>query len=276
MGKRRSTSNSVSFFAFQDIITSVVGIFVLITLIMAIELAQSVADASEASSEGVSADLLKSLASLEAGIAEMQAEFDALSSAQNAASGLNRFNREQALKDAQLRLQQIEQRSARVEQDLDDAKQSLVEAKKIEAQLLAQGQAADAEREEMKRLHDKRKEIERYSVVLEIDKPLIFRDQTQEGRAVVLVKLDKDILVADSGSATTQRYSGTSRQTKFSAWLAKTQLSSRQFLVIVKPAGVDDFEEIKNSLDEARAIWGFDVAEQDANFQLRYEMEMAP
>ena len=276
MGKRRSTSNSVSFFAFQDIITSVVGIFVLITLIMAIELAQSVADASEASSEGVSADLLKSLASLEAGIAEMQAEFDALSSAQNAASGLNRFNREQALKDAQLRLQQIEQRSARVEQDLDDAKQSLVEAKKIEAQLLAQGQAADAEREEMKRLHDKRKEIERYSVVLEIDKPLIFRDQTQEGRAVVLVKLDKDILVADSGSATTQRYSGTSRQTKFSAWLAKTQLSSRQFLVIVKPAGVDDFEEIKNSLEEARAIWGFDVAEQDANFQLRYEMEMAP
>ena len=276
MGKRRSTSNSVSFFAFQDIITSVVGIFVLITLIMAIELAQSVADASEASSEGVSADLLKSLASLEAGIEEMQAEFDGLSSAQNAASGLNRFNREQALKDAQLRLQQIEQRSARVEQDLDDAKQSLVEAKKIEAQLLAQGQAADAEREEMKRLHDKRKEIERYSVVLEIDKPLIFRDQTQEGRAVVLVKLDKDILVADSGSATTQRYSGTSRQTKFSAWLAKTQLSSRQFLVIVKPAGVDDFEEIKNSLDEARAIWGFDVAEQDANFQLRYEMEMAP
>ncbi len=276
MGKRRSTSNSVSFFAFQDIITSVVGIFVLITLIMAIELAQSVADASEATSEGVSADLLKSLASLEAGIEEMQAEFDGLSSAQNAASGLNRFNREQALKDAQLRLQQIEQRSARVEQDLDDAKQSLVEAKKIEAQLLAQGQAADAEREEMKRLHDKRKEIERYSVVLEIDKPLIFRDQTQEGRAVVLVKLDKDILVADSGSATTQRYSGTSRQTKFSAWLAKTQLSSRQFLVIVKPAGVDDFEEIKNSLDEARAIWGFDVAEQDANFQLRYEMEMAP
>lgn len=277
MGKRRSTSNSVSFFAFQDIITSVVGIFVLITLIMAIELAQSVADASEASSEGVSADLLKSLASLEAGIAEMQAEFDALSSAQNAASGLNRFNREQALKDAQLRLQQIEQRSARVEQDLDDAKQSLVEAKKIEAQLLVQGQAAEAEREEMKRLQDKRKELERYSAILEIDKPLIFRDQTQEGRSVVLVKLDNDeILVADSESATTQKFLGSTRKATFSAWLIKTQLSSRQFLVIVKPAGVDDFEEIKNSLDEARAIWGFDVAEQDANFQLRYEMEMAP
>ena len=277
MGKRRSTSNSVSFFAFQDIITSVVGIFVLITLIMAIELAQTVADASEASSEGVSVDLLKSLVSLEAGIAEMQAEFDALSSAQNSASGLNRFNRQQMLADAQTRLQQIQQRTARIEQDLEDTKQSLVEAKKIEEQLLAQNRSAEAEREEMKRLQDKRKEIERYSAVLEIDKPLIFRDQTQEGRAVVLVKLDKDeILVADSASGTTQKFSGSSRAAKFSAWLAKTQLSSRQILVIVKPKGVEDFEEVKNSLDGARANWGFDVAEQGANFQLRYEMEMAP
>ena len=277
MGKRRSTSNSVSFFAFQDIITSVVGIFVLITLIMAIELAQTVADASEPSSEGVSIELLKSLASLEVGTLEMQAEFDALSSAQNAASGLNRFNREQALSDAQARLNQIQQRTARVEQDLEEVKKSLVEAKKIEEQLLAQNQSAEAEREELKHLQDKRKKVERYSAVLEIDKPLIFRDQTQEGRSVVLVKLDKDeILVADSATATTQKFTGTSRLAKFSAWLANTQLNSRQFLVVVKPFGVEDFEEVKNGLDAARATWGFDVAEQDANFQLRYQMEMAP
>ena len=277
MGRRRSTSNSVSFFAFQDIITSVVGIFVLITLIMAIELAQTVADANEHSSQGVSIELLKSLASLEVGTLEMQAEFDALSSAQNAASGLNRFNREQALSDAQARLNQIQQRTARVEQDLEDVKKSLVQAKKIEEQLLAQNQSAEAEREELKHLQDKRKEIERYSAVFEIDKPLIFRDQTQEGRSVVLVKLDKDeILVADSATAKTQKFTGKPRLAKFSAWLANTQLNSRQFLVIVKPLGVDDFEEVKNSLDDARATWGFDVAEQSSNFQLRYQMEMAP
>ncbi len=146
MGRRKAASNSVSFFAFQDIITSVVGIFVLITLIMALELAQTMENASEASSEGVSAELLASLASLQVGVEQMQGEFDALSSTQGATSGLNRFNREQALKDAQTRLQQSEQRSARVEQDLEDIKQSLIEAKKIEEQLLAQGQAAEAVR----------------------------------------------------------------------------------------------------------------------------------
>ncbi len=277
MGRRKATSNSVSFFAFQDIITSVVGIFVLITLIMALELAQTVENASAASSEGISAELLASLASLKEGIETMQAEFDALSSAQGASSGLNRFNREQALKDAQTRLQQLEQRTARVEQDLEDIKQSLVEAKKIEEQLLAQGQAAEAERDEMKRLQDKRKEIERYSAVLEIDKPLIFRDETTEGRSVVLVKLEGgEILVADSGAAKTQTFSGSSRQSQFSSWLGKTALNSRQVFVIIKPTGVEDFEDVKNSLDTAGAIWGFDVAEQDANFQLRFEMGIAP
>ena len=277
MGKRRATSNSVSFFAFQDIITSVVGIFVLITLIMALELAQTVESASETSSEGVSAELLASLASLEEGIEQMQAEFDALSSNQNASSGLNRFNREQALKDAQTRLQQVEQRTARVEQDLEDIKQSLVEAKEIEEQLLAQGRAAESEREEMKRLQDKRKEIERYSAVLEIDKPLIFRDETTEGRSVVLVKLEKDeILIADSGAAKTQTLSGATRHSQFASWLSKTDLPSRQIFVIIKPTGVKDFEKVESSLDSSGAVWGFDVAEQDANFHLRYEMEMAP
>ncbi len=53
-----------------------------------------------------------------------------------------------------------------------------------------------------------------------------------------------------------------------------TELSTRQMYVIVKPAGVVDFEEVKDSLDASSAVWGFDVAEQDANFHLRYEMEM--
>ena len=36
---RKNSAPSISFFAFQDIITSVVGIFVLITLILAVKLA---------------------------------------------------------------------------------------------------------------------------------------------------------------------------------------------------------------------------------------------
>ncbi len=94
---------------------------------------------------------------------------------------------------------------------------------------------------------------------------------------MVLVKLDKDeILVADSATSTTQKFADTTRLAKFSAWLDNTQLNSRQILVVVKPFGAEDFEEVKNALDAARATWGFDVAEQHANFQLRYQMELAP
>ncbi len=165
-------------------------IFVLITLIMAIELAQTVANAGGATKSGVSTELLNSLASLNETVEQMQREVDSLSAEQSAAAGMNRFNREETLKLTQTRLEQLQQRNARIDQDLEDTKRALTDAEQIEAELLAQNRAAEAEREEMKRLQDKRREIERYSAVLEIDRPMIFRDQTTEGRYVVLVKLE--------------------------------------------------------------------------------------
>ena len=277
MGRRKASLNSVSFFAFQDIITSVVGIFVLITLIMALELAQTVENASNKSNEGVSSELLASLASLQDRVKQMQAEFDAQSSAKLAASDFNRFNREELLNDAKARVEQIQQQTTQTQHDLAEVQQSLVDARKIGARLLAQGQAAEAESEELKRVQDQRKRIERYSAVLEIDKPLIFRDRTAEGRWVVLVKLEnEEILVADSATAKTLTFTDSARQAQFATWVATTALASRQFFVIVKPSGVEDFDTVQNRLDSAGALWGFDLAEQDSKFKLRFEMGMPP
>ena len=47
MARRRSVGPGVSFFAFQDIITAVVGIFILVTLLLVLELAQRVETAGE-------------------------------------------------------------------------------------------------------------------------------------------------------------------------------------------------------------------------------------
>jgi hypothetical protein len=59
--RRRTQGSGVSFFAFQDIITSVVGIFVLIMLIMVLELVQTVSEAKASSAPRVSAGLLASM-----------------------------------------------------------------------------------------------------------------------------------------------------------------------------------------------------------------------
>lgn len=275
--KRRRVRPTVSLFAFQDIITSVVGIFVLITLIMVLELAQTVADAGTATMESVSKALLDSLAMMELEVDQLQAEYDQLSEARGKMAGNNRFNREQRLADAQRQIGQKKQAIERTIELTAETQQSLVEAKKIEEQLLAEGQAVEAEQQLILDLQDKQQEVQRYSSIIATEKPIVFRDQTDHGRAVVLVRLeDSHILINDSASRDSRDFSGSSRTSVFQTWLSKVDLTKRQILLIVKSSSVADFEAVKESLNSEHAVWGFDVAANDQNFRLHYEMEISP
>lgn len=275
--KRRRVRPNVSLFAFQDIITSVVGIFVLITLIMVLELAQTVADAGTATMESVSQALLDSLAMMEQEVDQLQDEYDQLSEAQGKLAGSNRFNREQQLADAQQQAEQAKRAIERTIEMTEETQQSLVDAKKFEEQLLAEGQAVEAEQQQILDLQDKQQEVQRYSSIMEIEKPIVFRDQTDHGRAVVLVRLeDSHILINDSASRDSHDFSGGSRTKDFQSWLSRVDLTKRQILLIVKSSSVADFEPVQEALSSERAVWGFDVAANDQNFRLRYEMEISP
>jgi seryl-tRNA synthetase len=275
--KRRRVRPTVSLFAFQDIITSVVGIFVLITLIMVLELAQTVADAGTATMESVSKALLDSLAMMEQEVDQLQAEYDQLSEAQGKMAGNNRFNREQRLAEAQQQIEQMQQAIERTIELTEETQQSLIEAKKIEEQLLAEGQAVESEQQQILDLQDKQQEVQRYSSIMATEKPIVFRDQTDHGRAVVLVRLeDSHILINDSASRDSRDFSGTSRTKDFQTWLSSVDLTKRQILLIVKSSSVADFEPVKESLSSERAVWGFDVSANDQNFRLHYEMEISP
>lgn len=275
--KRRRVRPTVSLFAFQDIITSVVGIFVLITLIMVLELAQTVADAGAATMESVSQAMLDSLAMLEQEVDQLQAEYDQLSQAQDKMAGSNRFNREQQLSAAQQRLAQAKQAIERRIELTEETQQSLVDAKKIEEQLLAEGQAVETEQQLILDLQDKRQEVQRYSSIMATEKPIVFRDQTEHGRAVVLVRLeDSHILINDSAARDSHDFSGASRTRDFRTWLSSVDLTERQILLIIKASSVADFEPVQEALNSELAVWGFDLAADDQNFRLHYEMEISP
>ncbi len=137
-GTAKTYGTGVSFFAFQDIITSVVGIFVLITLIMVVELAQSVSDSNATNSQSISQAVLDSLAALELEVTELQAQFDLQNAAQSKSADTNRFNRDQQLQDAKARLKELEAKLARSLEIATDSRQSLKEAKKTEQSLMAE------------------------------------------------------------------------------------------------------------------------------------------
>ena len=98
MSRRRAQGPSVSFFAFQDIITSVVGIFVLITLIMMVDLVRRTGSSS-ASQELVADTFSVAIADLEMQleqIAKRSRELDVLASKIGA---VQVFNKDEIAKD---------------------------------------------------------------------------------------------------------------------------------------------------------------------------------
>ena len=151
--------------------------------------------------------------------------------------------------------------------------QSLVEAQKINEKMIADSKAAESERHELQDLQDKRREIERYSSVLEIDRPLIYRDTTQENRWLVLVQVTgAGISVSDSKDGTNKTFAGKNAVAELTQWLSSHDLSIRHFLMIVKPSGVEDFTAVEQLFKDANATYGYDVADEDASYVLRSEM----
>lgn len=277
MGRRKHSGAGVSFFAFQDIITSVVGIFVLITLIMVVELAQTVSDTGGSTSGNISREILETLATLEKEVSDLQAQFDNQTAAHAKSAGTNRFNRDDQLKAAKAKLAETELSLAKSIEIAQESRQSLKEAKKSEQALAAESRAVQTDRQRIDELQTTRKKIQRYSSVLEVEKPVIFRDQTAQSRYVVLIRLeDAKITISDALEKQEKTFLGSDRVKAFENWLMRVELGKRQIFVVLKSNSVQDFEDIRRLLDNSSANWGFDISALDQNFRLRYELEKTP
>jgi hypothetical protein len=276
MSRRKRHANSVSFFAFQDVITSVVGIFVLITLIMVLELAQTVSERTASRSATVTQASLDSLANMEAEVQRLRAETQSLQAVINAASSTNRFTVERQSEEQAARLSQLEQDEQQLQRKVAGLRSQLAAALEVQRRAAADTASADQQAtQRLDELEQQRAGLKRYASVLETDKTLLFREQTREGRDLVLVRLEAGrIVVTDSQTGDDHQFSGSTRLQQFSTWLARLQLSDRHFLLIVKPTGVGDFKSVEELLERARAVYGYDIAPEDATFILRTQLEL--
>lgn len=272
MRSRRAGSNSVSFFAFQDIITSVVGIFVLITLIMILELVQSKVNAAT-QRVSVPMELVAQLQELEADVQRLEALHKKLQASAAKAASRNAFSAAEEreslarkLEEAESELETARRRTARMQTQLQATKNMEKELVRREAELAKLQESSSTSASE-------RQDTARVSAALEIDKPLIFRDQTQQGRYLVLVILQQgQIHVTDAQTHQTHKLVNGALTGSFNEWLSHVDIHTRQFLLIVKPSGEKIFEDVRDLLKKASAVYGFDVAGEDQNFRLRFEL----
>ncbi|WP_164104220.1 hypothetical protein [Candidatus Laterigemmans baculatus] len=274
--KRRSVGPGISFFAFQDIITAVVGIFILITLILVLELAQRVEAATSPPTVDIE-QLQTSLASLEAEVEKMQAEFERRMSSQKQLANLNEFNRDAKIAELRYAAQAASERLASAQVENQRADRSLKEAQKAESALLQKSAALADDRELIADLRERLKEMGRRINEIESEDPLIYRDNTADGQYLTLLTLgDGEIELSDALSKKTLRWNGLGRIHQFREWLDHTDLQSRHILLLVRPGGARDFERLQAELEMDHATFGYDVIGTNRTIHMAFEVDESP
>lgn len=255
--------------------TSVVGIFILMILIMVLELADSVESSQSTGMVKVGHELKNTVDSLRLEVTRMQEEYDFLQKSQLESASINIFNSEKKVKELEGQLQRLEDLLDKTHANIGAVSKAIIVAERIHLDVLAEAEACEADRHEIERMLRQKEEVERVATILDTDHPVVYRDKTIEGRYLVIIRLERDsIFVTDSGANVSRAFKGMERLRQLKTWLDTTQLGNRQILLVVKPSGVSDFDEVATSLEDSGVAYGFDVSAEDAIFMLRSQLEV--
>lgn len=273
---KRASGPGVSFFAFQDIITAVVGIFILITLILVLELAERFETAAAPPTADAEV-ILDSLKALEQEIERMSAELQRRLDAQSESADINEFNRQQKLDQATASIAMLNQQIDSLDQRNAELRQKIEEAERTGTRLLAEAADQEKNRPVIEHLREKRREIQQRLAQLETEDSPIYRDTTADGRHITLILLeDRAIELSDARTKSVRTFTGNRRVQELEQWLNNNDLSSRQLFLVLKPGTADDFKRIQRSLDSNRAVYGFTLGAVDYRVRLAFETSSRP
>ncbi len=274
--KRRNNGPSVSFFAFQDIITAVVGIFILITLLLVLELAQRVEAAAATPTADISS-VLEMIETLQGEVDRMTEEIQQRIDSQNETAGINEFNRQEETEKLEDKNKILQQQIVAANEMASDLANRLAAAKQEENKLLLKSQELASQRALLEELEKRLAQVQNEINRLESDDTPVFRDQTEQGRFITLITLAAGkIEIRDALTKFKQDYSGPRRANDLFAWLDANDLSSRQIYLVIKPGGTTDFHAVQEHLDDSGAVYGYNVTGAADSIRLGFEMPTLP
>jgi len=261
--RRRRAGAAISLFAFQDIITSVSGILIVMVLLLTLELVER--PEGESDSQLQASELRDAIAGAETELAARQQNVGTTDdlirevARWSAAELHQRINEQQQEKESQTReLERLRQQKSR-----------LAEAERV---LAAERFDAQQVLEELVETRERNAELEAQAAAEKEDKRPIFtmpRGTQSEGWLVVCE--ESRVTVARVGHAAPPLvFSGRGGLTRPSAarafldWAREQRTTaSPYFLLLVRPSGIDTFDEIEAAFHGGGYHFGFDPVARD-------------
>ncbi|MFM8171998.1 MAG: hypothetical protein ACKN81_00485 [Pirellulaceae bacterium] len=272
MSRRRPSAPGISFFAFQDIITSVVGIFVLLTLILVLELATRVASAQrvQQSFEDIFSD---QIASLEQELKQLSERSNFLDQQESLPGSKSLANREAAFEEMKTAIQMLQDQARRLEVENEKIEELLGQQEVAYQQLQVEMQKRVPEKEELNRLLGKLKQLDSKIQELETESPLIFRDQDLQGRTVVILEIgETGVQALDLSADRRFTFAQPGAAAKVAAWIDGQKSRRLHFFLLVRPNSATLFNELRDALKSSSRSFGYDVVDPSRVVKLRSEV----
>jgi hypothetical protein len=249
MRSRRKKTSPFSLFAFQDIITSVTGIMILITMTLALDLVQKATSSPRTVTPAIAEQV-------EVAVAESKQEISRLEQVLSAGVGaihLDARTARKQLKDLKRAREELDQQNVSLSSELNAAsarKQAVEEqSQSVSHETLQQLQAElVASRNQILKLKESNR--------------VVFNKPAGTSKTSWLVQLDKDsVLVAESGKNAAPLEFSTPEE--FLGWAGGQDANSMYFVVLIKPSGIRRFGPIRETLQSDGFDLGYDLLSAD-------------
>jgi hypothetical protein len=280
MSRRRRNGSPFSLFSFQDIVTSVTAVIILMTLLLALELIHRTLEAASRR--------LVSSAEIQEAIEEAQKHADELR--ERLRQSGDRLRQAAAFSPASLQreLRDVKSQRDTLSTELEQLRKEQTTAKKAEQDAMAQAFDREADRAELEKLRAKQKSLaqsvadqrqandEKRGEIEEIklDKTAkakgrrIYNPAPGAGKQAWLVEVAGDRMAAAPLGKVARPVLFTGRTTErrvaaFSAWMQKRSAASDYFVMLIRPDGIASFDALRVAVDSRGFDMGFDLIGKD-------------
>lgn len=278
MTRRRRAAAAFSLFSFQDIITSVTAILILMVLILALELLTRRQDAAAADTTVSRASLQNAAATLEALVVQLSAVVPS-----DNPQPLVRRTRSELERDVRV----IENQAQQAATDAETARVIEGRAKALAAAAASRLEAVQDVRDEVDRVKEMAAKVaeEAKKVSLEneqeadrqakkreeiVDEPspgaeLVFNAPEDAGTQAWIVEVSSDGLTVVKLGTNKKKVLGADAGpgSASSAWVLELKPRQDHALILVRPSGVDRVESIRERLSDAGISFGIDFIGED-------------
>ena len=268
----RSKDVAISLFSFQDIITSVTAIMILLVLILTLELITRTATKGMAAEDRrVARELKKSVVDMEQQLEHLRREAAGAKESASDAAGFSASETQRRQTDAEQKAKELEQEVARLELQLRNAQASrrTAEARLVSTQAAPPEAIKDradslnrhaSQMEEVNK-EERNRQTEEEKKAREGTSPattLVFNAPPGNTLSPLLVEVSKDGLVAVlDGGATTRKFDwgflGPSNE--FTTWLQSRDKQREYVVIILRPSGLGRYDATRQAVVTA----GFEV-----------------